>query len=93
MLLAVYILIFALQVFLLVRCFKSRAGWGKLLILDIASVVLALGCMWYFDTLPGYGIMPGWAYFAEVFYSLCAGAVYVLMTLICILCALLRKKK
>ena len=92
MLLAGYILIFALQVFLLVRSFKSRVGWGRLLILDILSVVLALGCMWYFDTLPGYGIMPGWAYFAEVFYSLCAALVYGIQTLVAVLGLLLWKK-
>ncbi len=75
----------------LVQAWRGK-GWGRLLVLNIAATVLAFGVMWYFDTLPGYGMMPGWAYFAEVFYSLCAGVVYFLLTLISALCALIRKK-
>lgn len=88
-----YILIFALQLFLLIRCFRRRTGWGKLLVLNIASTVLAGFLMWYFDTLPGFGMMPGLAYFAEVFYSLCACGGFSLLALITIVGMLLRKKK
>ena len=92
MLAVIYVLLFLLQLFLLVRCFRRRSGWGKLLAVNIVSTVLAFGAMWYFDTLPGYGMAPGWAFFTEVFYSLCAGAAYFFLTLISALCALLRQK-
>lgn len=80
------------QIVWLIMAVRRKRGWIRLLILEIASMVLAFGCMWYFDTLPGYGIMPGWAYFAEVFYSLVAGVIYFVMTLITGLGALLGKR-
>ena len=93
MLAVIYIAIFALQLFLLIRCFRRRTGWGKLLLLNIGATVLACTLGWYFDTLPGYGMMPGWAYFAEVFYSLCAALVFGIQSLVTTLGLLLRKKK
>lgn len=88
----IYGLLFLWQVFWLIQAWRRKGGWGRLLVLNIGATVLSFGAMWYFDTLPGFGMMPGWAYFTEVFYSLCAGAVYFLLTLISALCALLRKK-
>lgn len=93
MLLALYAILLIWQILWLVSSVRSRGGWTKLLILDTVSVALAFGLMWYFDTLPGQGIMPGWAYFSEVFYSLLAGGVYAVMTLVCALLALLLRKR
>lgn len=88
----VYIILALWQTVWLVLAVKNKRGWIKLLILSALSTVLAFGCMWYFDTLPGYGIMPGWAYFAEVFYSLCAGIVYLLVSTVALLCTVFYKK-
>lgn len=80
------------QMIWLISAVRRKSGWIRLLVLCVASMAVAFGCMWYFDTLPGYGIMPGWAYFQEVFYSLVAGMVYFVMTLIALLGELLQKK-
>ena len=93
MLAVIYILLFVLQVFLLIRCFRSRSGWGKLLILNFAASALACGMAWYYDSLTGTVALAGWAYFREVFYSLCAALVYGLQILIAFLGMMLRKKK
>ena len=77
----------------LVLAIRRKRGWIRLLILSAASTALAFGGMWYFDTMPGYGIMPGWAFFTEVFYSLIAGVVYLIMTLIACAGALIQKSK
>ncbi len=91
MLIAIYGIVFLWQIFWLVQAFRLRKGWGKLAILEAVSIAAAFGCMWYFDTLPGYGTIPGWAYFPEVFYSLCAGCVYLLTGLITLALWLFRK--
>lgn len=88
-----YVLFFALQVFLLIRSFRAKRGLGKLVILNLVSVLLACFLLWYFDTLPGYGMMPGFAFFPEVFYSLCAAAVFAVLTLVTFLCWLYCRKK
>ena len=93
MLKVLYIVLFAAQVFGLVRCFRAGKGLGKLALCNLASVVLSGGLVWYYDTLPGYGIMPGFAYFPEVFASLCAAVAFFLLTLVTTLCWLLRKPK
>lgn len=87
-----YAALFVWQVMWFVSAIRRKKGWVRLLILCAMSMAAAFGCMWYFDVLPGYGIMPGWAYFQEVFYSLCAGVAYFIMTLIAALGALLQKK-
>lgn len=89
----IYIVLLIWQLVWLVQAIRSNKGWKALLVLEIASVILALGLMWYYDTLPGYGLMPGWAYFSEVFRSLVFGCLYCAMILISVLCAFLKRKK
>ena len=93
MLKLLYFLLFAAQVWGLIRCFRVRKGLGKLALCNAASLLLALVLLWYYDTLPGYGMMPGFAYFSEVFTSLCAAVVFFVLTLVTTLCWLLRKPK
>ena len=89
----VYAILFAAEVFLLVRNLRKHRGLGLLLILNGASIALSAFLMWYFDTLPGYGIMPGFAYFPEVFYSLCAIVVFTVLTFVTLLIWLVKKHK
>ena len=89
----VYFLVFLVLTWLLIQCFRTRSGWGRLLALDILATVGACVLVWYFDTLPGYGIMPGWAYFSEVMYSLAAAVAFGAKTLVSLLGFLLWKKK
>jgi hypothetical protein len=63
------------------------------LTVNVLSAALSAVLLWYYDTLPGYGIMPGFAYFPEVFASLCAAAAFVLLTIVTLLCWLIRNHK
>ena len=88
-----YGIFFALQLFLLIRGFRRKRGLGKVLVLNILSIVLSCVLLWYFDTLPGYGIMPGFAYFPEVFASLCSIAAFTVLTFVTLLIWLMKKHK
>lgn len=88
-----YILLFALQVFLLIRGCRRKSGLGKMVILNIFSIVLACFLLWYFDTLPGFGMMPGFAFFPEVMYSLMAAVAFAVLTLVTFLLWLYHRKK
>lgn len=88
-----YLLFFVLQVFLLIRGCRAKRGLGLVLILNIFSIVLSCFLLWYFDTLPGYGMMPGFAFFPEVMYSLCAAVLFAVLTLVAFLLWLYHKKK
>ena len=89
----VYAILFAAEVFLLVRNLRKNKGLGIALILNALTTALAVFLMWYYDTLPGYGIMPGFAYFPEVFHSLCAAAVFTVLTFVTLLIWLMKKYK
>ncbi len=89
----IYLILFGLQVFWLIRvCIRKEKLWPVLTVNGL-SVVLSAFLLWYFDTLPGYGMMPGFAYFPEVFASLLAAAAFTVLTLVTLLCLLLRKHK
>ena len=88
-----YVIFFALQVFLLIRGIRAGRGLGKLALLNFASILLSCFLLWYFDTLPGYGMMPGFAFFPEVLYSLMAAVAFVVLMVVTFLCRLLRRKK
>lgn len=83
-----YIALFLLQVAGFVYAFRKKKGWLPLLALCALSMVGAFGCMGYFSSLES----AGWAYFHEVFYSLGAGLVYAVTTLVSLLLCLFRKK-
>ena len=89
----IYAVLFVLQGFWLVRtCRKHKKIW-PVLVGNVLSIALSAFLLWYFDTLPGYGIMPGFAYFPEVFYSLCAIVAFTVLSFITLLCWLFHRKK
>ena len=89
----IYLILFAAQVLWLIRtCVRKERLW-LVLTVNVLSVVLSVFLLWYFDTLPGYGMMPGFAYFPEVFASLLAAAAFTVLTIATLLCRLLRKRK
>ena len=88
-----YILVFALELFWLIRsCIRKSKIWPVSLCAFLSALAASFG-VWYFDNLPGYGFMPGFAFFQEFFYSLCAAAAFLLLTVATLLCMLLRKHK
>lgn len=89
----IYSILFALQVFWLIRsCIRKKKIWPVALVSLLSALLAAFG-VWYFDNLPGYGFMPGLAFFPEFFYSLCAAGAFLLLTFVSLLCLLLRKHK
>ena len=88
-----YIFIFALQVFWLIRACRGHGKIWPVTVCNLLSVLLSAVLLWYFDTLPGFGVMPGFAYFPEVFASLCAVVAFAVLTLISFLCWLYHRKK
>ena len=89
----IYILVFALEVFWLIRCCVRKKRIWPVALCSLLSALLAAFGVWYFDNLPGYGFMPGLAFFPEFFYSLCAAAAFGVLSLVALLCLLLRKHK
>ena len=84
-LLLLYILVLLAQVAMLVRAKQGRLGWNRPLLLEGVSLIAALLLCYYFDRLPGYGMMPGLSYMGETLFSLGAAAVYALMLLLTLL--------
>lgn len=73
-----YIFLLALQVlsFILAIRRKTKRYWISLFVLEAASAVLAWRLGVWFDSLPGYGFMPGLTYFAETLFSYGAAILY-----------------
>jgi len=88
-----YILLFAVEVLWLVHTCRRKGKFWPVLTVNVLSAVLSGFLLWYFDTLPGFGMMPGFAYFPEVFASLCAAAAFTLLAFVTLLCWLLRMHK
>ena len=89
----IYAALFVCQLLWLVwACRKHKKIW-PVLTANILSIGVSVFLLWYFDTLPGYGMMPGLTWFAEVFYSICAAVVFAVLVLVTFLCMLYHKKK
>ena len=89
----IYAGLFGLELFWLIRTCRRKLRFWPVLAGNLLTAVLSVFLLWYFDTLPGYGMMPGFAFFPEVFASLCAAAAFALLTFVTLLCWLLRKHK
>ena len=92
MLIVVYIGILIWQLVWLISACKARKGWPRLIVLEVISLAAALALMYYYDSLPGMGMMPGLTYFAEVMYSMLFAAVYAVMAVISGICGVVRTK-
>ena len=88
LLLIAYIAIFILQIALLVLSLlkKTKKLWISLFLSEFIPMITAFVLMRYYDSLPGYGFMPGLSYFGEVIFSFGAAVLYciVLFVSICI---------
>lgn len=73
-----YIFLLALQVLSLILAIrrKSKRYWISLFILEAVSAVLAWRLGVWFDSLPGYGFMPGLTYLSETLFSYGAAILY-----------------
>ena len=92
MLVAAYIGILIWQFVWLISACKARKGWLRLIVLEVISAAASLTLMFYYDSLPGIGMMPGLTYFAEVMYSMLFATVYAVMAVISGICGAVRTK-
>ena len=96
--LIVYICLFILDLYLLVRAMKPFSACRLLAacLSELGSLLAALLLMRYFDQAPGYGMMPGLTYIQEVFYSFGAAVAFtglLLFSLVLGVCAVRHKSK
>jgi len=77
-LLIAYIAVFVLQIVLLTLAIRRKTAklWISLLLSEVIPMIVAFVLMRYFDSLPGYGFMPGLSYFGEVISSFGAVVLY-----------------
>ena len=77
-LLVIYMVIFIVQIYLLVVILRKQIKklWALLFSLELIPMLLAIGLMKYYDSLPGYGFMPGLCYLGEVLFSYGAAVLY-----------------
>jgi hypothetical protein len=66
-----YIFLLALQVLSLILAIrrKTKRYWISLFFLEAVSAVLAWRLGVWFDSLPGYGFMPGLTYISETLFG------------------------
>ena len=85
-LLIVYIAVFILQAALLVLSVRKKTAkhWISLFSSEIIPMITAFVLMRYYDSLPGYGFMPGLSYFGEVIFSLGAAVLYCIVLFVSI---------
>lgn len=83
-----YLAIFLIQIVLFILSLKRKNTglWIGLFLSEAIPMLTALLLMRYFDTLPGYGVMPGLSYFGETLFSLGASVVYAgaLLVSVCV---------
>lgn len=93
LLLIIYILIFVFQIKFLIKLIKNNKAFYPIIITEIVSIIIAIGVLKYFDSLPGTGLMPGLTYIAEYIFSLGAGIIYYIMLVISICAKILATEK
>ncbi len=85
-LLLIYIILFIIQIIFLILFIRKRKM--KHLICSfttsLISCISAIGIMFYYDSLPGYGPMAGLTYFSEFTYSFLASIMFAGMFLLSI---------
>lgn len=96
-LLIAYFIILAAQITSLVFAVKKKTTklWVGTFVAEIIPLILSIITMMYFNSLPGYGFMPGLSYLGEILFSFGAAALYAIMILvsfIVFLCVRKRKK-
>jgi hypothetical protein len=90
-----YFIILAAQIMLLSFSIrkKTKKLWIGTFMFEIISAIIAFVLMWYYNSLPGYGFMPGLSYFEEVLFSMVASFLYAIMLAISFIVFLFVKKR
>ena len=94
-LLIFYICLLLLLCAALVRALKRNRtkDWALVFGGEVLAAAGAFCAMFLFDSLPGTGMMPGLTWFAEVFYSLGAGVLYLLLFVVTVVICAVKARK
>lgn len=97
-LLMIYIVLLLVQIVLLFQFVRKKNNkyWLYTSIIAIISSVAAIGIMFFYDSLPGYGLLPGLTYINEWLYSLGASIIFIgifMLSLLLKIIYLLKDKK
>ena len=83
-----------LQIALTVKALRGRCPGKWPLLLELTCAAAAAGAMVYFNSLPGYGFMPGLTWLGHVlFFAALAYAAMLAVTGLLLLIRRLRKRK
>jgi len=95
MLLLFYLLALAIQIVMFAGCLKKpvRVRWSMLFLCELCALTAAVYFSIYYNSLPGYGMMPGLTYFAEALYSMVGAVGYLGMLILSVLACLIVKLK
>lgn len=72
---------------------KEMKLWLGLFVAEFVMVFVARGMATYYDSLPGYGFMPGLTYLGEFLFCYVASWVYVIMLAISLIIYFIVKRK
>lgn len=85
-LLILYLLGFVFQIILLVKSIKKKEKkyWIMTFVIEIIFIIISKIVENYYNSLPGYGFMPGLTYMGEILLSFGANTIYYIMLFITI---------
>ena len=93
----IYLLVFALQIFLQVKAIRSGSKklWLALILFELVAAFTANRIQEYYDNLPSEGFLSGLSYLDQIVISLLASLLYAMFFLVssCIYIVLEEKKK
>ncbi len=94
-LLILYLLVFIIEIFLLVKFIKSKQNkyFFINIILEICFIIISAITFIYYDNLPGYGLMPGLTYFSHFMYSFLSCIINIIMLAVTVFLKLILKKR
>jgi len=95
MLLFFYLLALVIQIVMFAGCLKKpvRIRWSLLFLCELCALTAAVYFSFYYNSLPGNGMMPGLTYFAETMYSMAGAVVYLCMLVLSVLACVIMKLK
>lgn len=81
-----YLVVFVVQIILLVKSIKKKEKkyWINVFVLEIFSIIISISLWFYYESLPGYGFMPGLSYLGEILLSFGVAILYSIMLFITI---------
>ena len=89
-LLILYAFMLIFLVITMIKCFKNKEKWLKLILFEIFLIVLSFILFYYYNSLPGLGIMPGLTYIGEVVVSFIVTILYICMLVLTIIIKLIK---